>query len=229
MNTNISAAQLAANRANAQHSTGPRTTIGRSLVSLNAVPTGLPGETVVLSDEDGERYRSLLAKYEKAFLPVGIRERELVQSLIDIRWRLNRIPGLEAALDTYARNLLIQKYAEMDKTAREFFLTVDVYNQNEKQLKNIHFHEARLARRYEKEVAMLTALQAERKAKQEEANDAATKSTAAPQPATSAKPAAPPTQNGFEFANPPATAVNQPVNPSTPAVETPEVARKTAA
>jgi len=225
MNTNISPAQLAANRANAQHSTGPRTSIGRSLVSLNAVRTGLTGETVVLPEEDGERYRALLAKYEKVFQPVGIRERELVQSLIDIRWRLNRIPGLEAALDTYARNLVIKKYAEMDDTAREFFLTVDVYEQNEKKLKNIHFHEARLARRYEKEVATLTALQTERKAKQEEANEAAAKTAAAPQPATSAKPAAPPTENGFEFANPPAT----PVTPSTPAVETPEVAFKTAA
>ena len=225
MNTNTSAAQLAANRANAQHSTGPRTITGRSRISLNAVKTGLTGETVVLSEEEGERYRALLGKYQNEFQPVGVRESELVQSLIDLRWRLNRIPGLEAALNTYARNLVMDKYAEMDKTAREFFLTVDVYEQNEKKLKNIHFHEARLARRYEKEMAKLEALQAERKAKQEEANQAASKTAPAPQSATSAKPAAPATENGFVFANPPAT----PVTPSTPAVQTPEVARKTAA
>jgi hypothetical protein len=226
MNTNISPEQLAANRANAQHSTGPRTPTGRSRISLNAVKTGLTGETVVLSEEDGERYRALLVKYQNEFQPVGVRESELVQSLIDLRWRLNRIPGLEAALDTYARNLVMNKYAEMNETTREFFLTVDIYEQNEKKLKNIHFHEARLARRYEKEMTKLEALQAERKAKQEEANEAAAKTAPAPQQsATSAKPTAPHKENGFEFANSPAT----PVTPSAPAVQTPEVARKTAA
>ena len=139
MNTNTSAAQLAANRANAQHSTGPRTITGRSRISLNAVKTGLTGETVVLSEEEGERYRALLGKYQNEFQPVGVRESELVQSLIDLRWRLNRIPGLEAALNTYARNLVMDKYAEMDKTAREFFLTVDVYEQNEKKLQEHPF------------------------------------------------------------------------------------------
>jgi hypothetical protein len=47
----LSDAQLAANRANAQHSTGPTSAAGKAKVSLNAVKTGLTGRTVLLSSE----------------------------------------------------------------------------------------------------------------------------------------------------------------------------------
>jgi hypothetical protein len=55
------------------------------------------------------------------FEPVGIQEFELVQSLADIRWRLNRIPGLEAALNTYARAALADRYADRPEQHRDFF------------------------------------------------------------------------------------------------------------
>ena len=44
----ISDRRLAANIANAQLSTGPRTSAGKSKSSLNAVKTGLTGRTVLL-------------------------------------------------------------------------------------------------------------------------------------------------------------------------------------
>ena len=43
-----SPARLAANQANAQLSTGPRTPEGKAKVSLNAVKTALTGQTVLL-------------------------------------------------------------------------------------------------------------------------------------------------------------------------------------
>ena len=101
---------------------------------------------------------------------------------------------------------------------------VEVFSTNEKKLHNIHLHEARLARRREKELAELRALQLERKAKEAAAKEEASKSAAAPPPQTQVKTATS-AQNGFEFTNPPAV----PENPPAPAVETPEVAIKTAA
>ncbi|MBV9745513.1 MAG: hypothetical protein JO099_17270 [Acidobacteriia bacterium] len=50
--SDISPAQLAANRANAQLSTGPTSEAGRHRSSLNATKHGLSGRTVVLSGKD---------------------------------------------------------------------------------------------------------------------------------------------------------------------------------
>jgi len=55
--TKISERRLAANRANAQLSTGPRTEEGKAVSSLNAVKTGLCGRIVLVpSEEDVAAY-----------------------------------------------------------------------------------------------------------------------------------------------------------------------------
>jgi hypothetical protein len=84
--------RLAANRANAQLSTGPTTPAGKAKSSLNAVKTGLTGRTVLLPSEDAEAYAAHLARYQEEFQPVGVRETQLVQNLADTQWRLDRIP-----------------------------------------------------------------------------------------------------------------------------------------
>ena len=87
--------RLAANRANAQRSTGPITPEGKAKSSLNAVKTGLTGRTVLLATEDAEAYESHLEQFRREFQPVGDRETRLVQSLADTQWRLDRLPNLE--------------------------------------------------------------------------------------------------------------------------------------
>jgi hypothetical protein len=225
MNNNpISDARAEANRANAQHSTGPRTAAGRAKVSLNAVKTGLTGCTVVLPSEDAELYRTHIAGYEKELQPVGIQECHLVQSLADLRWRLNRIPGLEIAIYSYGRAEFADMFADSPEPERAFLIELHISNAYEKQLRNLHLHENRLSRRREKELAELRALQQERKAKEAREKEEAAKATK-PQPTAPAKTATAGPQNGFEFSNPPAT----PASPTTPEVETPEIATKTAA
>src|SRR5919199_1477139 len=49
--------RLAANRANALLSTGPRTPQGKAKSSLNAVKTGLTGRTVLLPSDDAAVYQ----------------------------------------------------------------------------------------------------------------------------------------------------------------------------
>src|SRR4051812_37783949 len=90
--------RLAANRANAQVSTGPTTSEGKAKSSLNAVKTGLTGRTVLLPSEDAALYRAHVERFHQELQPIGERETTLVQNLADTQWRLNRIPGLEAAL-----------------------------------------------------------------------------------------------------------------------------------
>src|SRR5438309_252597 len=92
------AAQIAANRANSQLSTGPTSEAGKTRSSLNAVKTGLTGRTVLLPGEDAEQYKALVARYMTDFQPVGDQECILVQSLADTQWRLLRIPCLESGI-----------------------------------------------------------------------------------------------------------------------------------
>ena len=51
--------RLAANRANAQLSTGPTSLAGKAKSSLNAVKTGLTGRTVLLPTEDAVLYEAI--------------------------------------------------------------------------------------------------------------------------------------------------------------------------
>ncbi|MBV9038685.1 MAG: hypothetical protein JO182_29630, partial [Acidobacteriaceae bacterium] len=56
--TACSERRLAANRANAQLSTGPTSETGKAKSSLNAVKTGLCGRTLVFADaEEAQAYR----------------------------------------------------------------------------------------------------------------------------------------------------------------------------
>ncbi len=147
-------ARLQANRLNAQLSTGPITPAGRSISSLNAVKTGLTGRTLVLPSDDAAAYQQHLAAYQNEYQPVGLREAELVQSLADTRWRLNRIPALEMAI--YAKGRLEDSFEDHDS------IELEIYLKYEKSLKNLHLQEARLNRRFDKELAELRQLQKDR-------------------------------------------------------------------
>jgi hypothetical protein len=90
--------RAAINRANARHSTGPRTPAGKQRSSLNALRHGLTSRTVVLPSEDLAAYRRLTQEFFDEYQPQGPTEKQLVQELAATAWRLNRIPALEADL-----------------------------------------------------------------------------------------------------------------------------------
>ena len=79
----VSEIQLVANRENAAHSTGPRTTEGKQRASLNAMRHGLTSQVVVLPHEDMQAYLALHKEIVKAWNPQGIHEQRLVQRDID--------------------------------------------------------------------------------------------------------------------------------------------------
>ncbi len=199
--TAVSAAQLAANRANAQLSTGPRTEAAKAKVSLNAVKTGLTGCTVLLPTDDAALYRTHIAEFENEFQPTGMQERHLVQSLADLRWRLNRIPGLETAVFAKGRIELSDLYPDQPAELRSLLIELEVSTLYAKDLRNLRLHEARLSRRREKELAELKSLQTERTERNDEQKEKPAEPTAAVAPELAPPPAAA-GQNGFEFSNP---------------------------
>jgi hypothetical protein len=79
--TTISEAQLAANRANAQHSTGPTTEAGKEKVSQNRITHGLSGTFRLLGWEDPEQFQDLAKSLYNEHQPATDSERRLVDSM----------------------------------------------------------------------------------------------------------------------------------------------------
>jgi hypothetical protein len=172
----ISEARLAANRANAQLSTGARTPEGKAISSMNAVKTGLTGRTVLLPSDDAEAYQQHLTAYESEFQPVGLRERELVQSLADIQWRLQRIPGLEMAIYARGREEFAGQFEKQDPAVCAARIDLETFIHYQKPLRNLQIQEGRLQRQRQKDMAELRELQQE--SRQAEQLQAATETTA---------------------------------------------------
>ena len=158
----VSDAQLAANRANAQLSTGPTSSEGKAKSCLNAVKTALTGRTVLLPADDAADYEHHLRSFEQEYSPVGQRERDLVQSIADTWWRLKRIPCLESALLAKGYAEFVDSFEEYESSVRPAMITAQAFLKYEKQIRNLQLQEARLFRRYEKDRAELKQLQQER-------------------------------------------------------------------
>jgi len=130
-----------ANRANAKHSTGPRTEPGKQRSSLNALRHGLTARTTVLPGEDPEAYQRHIRQFFDEYAPATPTETQLVHEIAATAWRLNRIPLLESEL--FSQNPDHQTLIPM--------------------LATLGLHGARLSRRFEKALDQLRAIQDERR------------------------------------------------------------------
>lgn len=159
----ISSAKQTANQANAQLSAGPKTPEGKLKSSLNAVKTGLTGRTVLLHSDDAAVYQQHVLDYEKELRPVGQRECDLAQSIADSAWRLSRISALEMAIYAQGRTQFATHFDHEDFSLRPALIELHTFLAYEKQLRNLHIQEARLHRRREKDTAEFRQLQSERR------------------------------------------------------------------
>ncbi|HEX7927140.1 MAG TPA: hypothetical protein VF678_06080, partial [bacterium] len=91
-------AQIAATRANAQKSTGPRTANGKRRVSRNAITHGLTCEAVVLKDDDRAEFEQFRASMIQDNLPVGAQEQICVERMVSAYWRLTHLEEEESDL-----------------------------------------------------------------------------------------------------------------------------------
>jgi len=91
-------AKIAANRANALKSTGPRTERGKTKSKLNAVTHGIYATTSILDGENEDTYRALENSYRKSFAPEGPLEDFLVSQITTLQWKIGRIDRADGAL-----------------------------------------------------------------------------------------------------------------------------------
>jgi predicted secreted protein len=161
--TYVSEAKRLANLANAQLSSGPTSIDGKAKSSLNAVKTGLTGRTVLLHTDDVAAYQQHVADYEKELRPAGQRECDLVQSIADSAWRLQRIPALEMAIYAQGRVQFANQFDDHEPALRPALIELHTALAYEKQLRNLQLQESRLHRRREKDLAELRQAQSDRR------------------------------------------------------------------
>jgi hypothetical protein len=89
-------AQINANRANAQHSTGPRTDTGKANSSQNARRHGLTSWTILPSEQ--QEFDDLYNSMRALINPVGAIEHQLLHDLVRARWGMCRVSRLEEQL-----------------------------------------------------------------------------------------------------------------------------------
>lgn len=95
--------RIAANRANAQLSTGPTTFEGKAVASLNAQRHGLLSARLFLDDEDPAEFQELCADLCHSLNPVGAMEAALVERIAVTLWRQRRLVQAETASLILAR------------------------------------------------------------------------------------------------------------------------------
>jgi hypothetical protein len=160
-------AQIAANQKNAQLSTGAKTEEGKRKSSHNAVKTALTGATVLLPSDDVDAYQRHIAACFAEWNPETNREQVLVQSIADTEWRLLRIPSLESGIYALGRVQHANQFANEPEAVRATLLDAYIFQTSRRDLTNLNLQESRLRRQREKDIAELTQLQKERKARHE--------------------------------------------------------------
>src|ERR1035441_3608649 len=90
--------QIAANRQNAQKSTGPRTPEGKAVSSQNAFKSGLDADSQFCYGEQRADFYRLQVEYFTRFSPQSPDERFYVDTLIRNEWSLRRLFRAEAHL-----------------------------------------------------------------------------------------------------------------------------------
>ena len=92
-------AQIEANQANAQSSTGPRTPEGKAASATNAIKHGFFSKhAVLLNEEEHRQFESLRNSYVYTFSPANIVQVALLDQLVLAAWNIERANRLEAEL-----------------------------------------------------------------------------------------------------------------------------------
>src|ERR1700733_3056746 len=159
--------QIAANRLNAELSSGPKSPEGRKRSSTNAMRHGLTGQVTTMTDED----RTAHEKFSKALIqdlaPKGAMETQFAQRIATDSWRLNRISAVEDNLFALGLHEHGGKLHLENEQIDAALTTARVFTMESKQLQLLTLYEQRLNRAIQKNLAMLQQLQATRKAEDE--------------------------------------------------------------
>ncbi|HOY71003.1 MAG TPA: hypothetical protein PL131_09555 [Methylotenera sp.] len=89
--------QIAANKANAQKSTGAKSPKGKAIVASNSIKHGIYSSKVVIHGESLEDFQLLLGGLVESLKPVGTLEQFYVERIAHSMWRQFRLVKAESA------------------------------------------------------------------------------------------------------------------------------------
>jgi hypothetical protein len=137
-----SPARLAANAANAKHSTGPRTPEGQARSSQNARTHGLSARDLVIAPNEREEFEELLADYQASVQPQDAIQQSEFELLVGAAWNLRRIRRMEVRLcsDTTLRAAQLEK--ELDRLVRYKTCIERTFHRSLKELKALQTNAA---------------------------------------------------------------------------------------
>jgi hypothetical protein len=159
-------AQIRANQENAKLSQGPVSPEGLARSSRNALKHGLAGRTVHLTPSEEEPYRQFHEGLFTAFVPKGILEESLVESIVDSRWRVFQISKIEAgfyAIGDFENKAELANYPadKTDEVSRAL-----TFSRKQKEFDKLNRYQSRLHRQATQDFKQLEQLQTTRKAKE---------------------------------------------------------------
>jgi hypothetical protein len=138
-----SAARQIANTENAQRSTGPRTSEGKSHSSQNARKHGLTSQDVVIAAEDGAEFEEMLAGFQSEIQPQGAIQESLFDELVAAAWNLRRVRRMETQLCSGASSYVDllnteELQTKLDRLARHKTRIERTFHRALKELKALH-------------------------------------------------------------------------------------------
>ncbi len=138
------AAQIAANQANARRSTGPRTPEGKAASARNHTSHGLSSREFLIFDGDHQEFDTFMTALRDALQPVGAVELDLFTQHAHASWNLRRCRLAEVALQNDGRCATFDPLHYPDLAERS---------------QRIDLHARRAERTYHKTLKELQALQ----------------------------------------------------------------------
>lgn len=155
--------QIAANKANALKSTGPKSSEGKAIVAKNAVKFGLFSEGILLFEEKLEDFEEFSNDFKSSLCPEGALENLIFDRAICLAWRLSRIGKIERDLLEVGRGSLLSLY-----TLKEAGVPISGtglgfgFSGNQEALDKLPRYESFLQRSFYKSLEELEKLQANR-------------------------------------------------------------------
>jgi hypothetical protein len=162
-------AQAAASIANSKLSTGPSSDAGKQTASSNALNHGLASPKpahVALPGEDA-LFAAHLESYRKAYAPANQPESDLVRTLAESYWRIERAHKLENAL--FSQILQQDDYKDLDPSVAKAV----AWSNKDTGLQRMALYAQRIQRTAEKTAAALKLIQQERKTAYNQAKEEA--------------------------------------------------------
>ena len=133
--------RIAANAANAQLSTGPRTEEGKARSSQNARTHGLTARDLAVAPEERQEFDQMLQDFQASVQPYDAVQQTLFDEMVAAAWNLRRIRRMETALcagKSYDEQVADEIQTKLDRLYRHRTRLDRIYHRNLKELKALH-------------------------------------------------------------------------------------------